>query len=111
MTSHRQDVLRLQPHMISSLRAEFRTALEQLQVALLGLNQRGYLSSPWLGDEVSAEVAAHYTVRAVEGPSSSYQALISYRDELQRVHDTLQRMEDEYRRSDQDASTDLRRRT
>jgi hypothetical protein len=97
--------------MISSLRAEFRTALEQLQVALLGLNQRGYLSSPWLGDEISAEVAAHYTVRAVDGPGSSYQALVSYRDELQRVHDTLQRMEHEYRRADQDAATNLQRRS
>ena len=31
----------------------------------------------------AAEVAAHYTVRAMEGPSSSYQALIAYRDELE----------------------------
>jgi hypothetical protein len=110
VTGHQQDVLRLQPHMIAFLRAEFRTALEQLQAALVGLNQRCYLSSPWLGDEISAEVAAHYTERAVEGPGSSYQALISYRDELARVHDTLQRMEDEYRRRDHDASVELRRR-
>ena len=47
----------------------------------------------------------------MEEPDSSYQALIAYRDELARIHDTLQRMEDEYRRADHDASTDLRRRT
>ena len=86
--------------MISDLRAEFRSALEQLQIALLGLNQRGYIAKPWLGDEVSRDVAAHYTQRAIDGPASSYQALIAYRDEIQRVHDTLQRMEDEYRRAD-----------
>ena len=47
----------------------------------------------------------------MDEPESSYQALIAYRDELARIHDTLQRMEDEYRRRDHDASTDLRRRT
>ncbi len=48
----------------------------------------------------------------MEEPDSSYQALIAYRDELiARIHDTLQRMEDEYRRRDDDASTDLGRRT
>ena len=46
----------------------------------------------------------------MDGPASSYQALIAYRDELARIHDTLQRMEDEYRRRDHDASTDLGRR-
>ena len=111
MTGDQQDVLRLQPHMIASLRAEFRAALEQLQVALLGLNQRGYLSSPWLGDEVSTEVAAHYTERAIEGPGSSYQALLSYRDELARIHDTLQRMEAEYLRADGRAAANLQRRS
>ena len=97
--------------MIASLRAEFRAALEQLQVALLGLNQRGYLSSPWLGDEVSAEVAAHYTEWAIEGPGSSYKALLSYRDELARVHDTLQRMEAEYLQADDRAAASLQRRS
>lgn len=100
MVSRQQDVLRVQPHMISDLRAEFQSALEQLQAALIGLNQRGYISRPWLGDEVSRDVAAHYAQRAIDGPTSSYRALIAYRDEIQRVHDTLQRMEDEYRRAD-----------
>ena len=50
-------------------------------------------------------------LRAWKDRSSSYQALLAYRDELNRVHDTLQRMEDEYRRADEDASTDLRRRS
>jgi hypothetical protein len=105
-----QDILRLQLHMIPSVRAEFSRALEQLQATIIELNQQAYLRSPWLGDEISSEVAAHYTDRAVEGPDSSYQALVSYRDELHRVHDTLQRMEDEYLGADHQASADLRRR-
>ena len=64
MAERQHDVLRLQPHMISSLRAEFSQALEQLQVAIVGLNQRAYLASPWLGDEISSERIAHLMTRA-----------------------------------------------
>ena len=59
-------------------------------------------SRPWMGDEVSGEVAAHYTVRAVDGPSPPTGSLVAYRDELTRVHDTLQQMEDDYRRTEGD---------
>jgi hypothetical protein len=102
VAERQQDVMRLQPHMIPALRAEIHKALEQLHVAVFGLNQRGYLPNPWLGDEVSREVAAHYTLRAMNGPESSYQSLVAYRDEVARVHDTLQRMEDDYRRTEGD---------
>jgi hypothetical protein len=67
---------------------------------LAELKRRAYLPGPWLGDETSAEVAAHYTRRAMDDPDSSYHALISYRDELTRIHDTLLRMEDAYRRGE-----------
>ena len=67
-------------------------------------------AAPWLGDESSNAVATHYMRRAMEAPDSSYQSLLAYRDVLTRIHDTLQRMEDEYRRRDHDASTDLGRR-
>ena len=66
------------------------------------------MSSPWLGDEESQAVAAHYTSRAMDSPGSSYQALVAYRDELARIHDTLQRMEDEYHRKEHNTSADLR---
>ena len=99
-----QAVLRLQPHMIPTLRLEFRSALRHIDEALIELKRSGYLARPWLGDEVSAEVAAHYTRRAMDGPASSYQALVAYRDELTRVHDSLQRMEDHYRCTEGDAA-------
>jgi hypothetical protein len=104
-----QDVLRLEPHMIPALRAEFDSALDQLGQALVDLRSRGYLPAAWLGDEVSAAVAAHYTRRAMEQPDSSYRALIAYEAELTRVRDTLQRMEDHYRHADQTAADPYRR--
>ena len=102
MVERQQDVLRLQPHMIPALRAEFRAAVDQISSALIDLKRRAYLVQPWLGDEVSDEVAAHYTHRALDGPESSYGALVAYRDELTRIHDTLQQMEDDYRRTEGD---------
>jgi hypothetical protein len=96
------DVLRLQPHMVPTLRAAFASAVAELNSALLKLRQEGNLVQPWLGDEVSAEVAAHYTKRAMADPDSSYQSLLAYRTELTRVHDTLQQMEDDYRRTEGD---------
>ena len=97
-----RDVLRLQPQMLPAVRTEFRAAIEQVNAALIDLRRNGPLPAPWLGDEVSGEVAAHYTARALGAPDSSYAALVAYRDELTRVHDTLQRMEDDYRRREGD---------
>ena len=94
------DVLRLQPHMIPALRATFSSAVEQVEDALANLGRGGYLPSPWLGDETSKNVAAYYNRRAMNDPDSSYHALHQYRDELRRIHDTLQQMETEYLRNE-----------
>ena len=105
MDDRRQNVLRVQPHMIPALRANFRSAVDRLTEVTNTLRRDGNVSEPWLGDETSADVAAHYTRRAMDDPDSSYQSLVAYRDELLRVHDTLQRMEDEYRRNEGEDAT------
>jgi hypothetical protein len=102
MSERQRDVLRLQPHMIPGLRASFRSAVDDINNAIFGLSRGGFIPEPWLGDEVSGDVAAHYRQRAMEAPDSSFQALVAYRDELAQVHDTLARMEDEYRRREGD---------
>ena len=102
MPDRQQDVLRLQPHMIPALRAAFGAAVDKVNKSIVSLHRGGYLPEPWLGDEISSEVAAHYTSRAMDAPDSSHQALVSYQAELRRIHDTLQRMEDNYRRTEGD---------
>ena len=102
MSDRQQDTLHLQPHMIPLIRQAFATSLGQLNDVLVGLRREGNLAQPWLGDEASHEVAAHYMERAMNGPESSYQALVAYRDELGRVHDTLHQMEAAYRRTEGD---------
>jgi hypothetical protein len=86
--------------MIPALRGAFRNALDQLDSALAELRRSGNLSTPWLGDETSADIAMHYAERAMDGPDSSFASLQLYRSELNRVHDTLQQMEDDYRRTE-----------
>ncbi len=100
MRDRERDILRYEAGALAALRGEFRSAIDQVSKALADVYRRGYLPGPWLGDEISAEVAAHYTRRAMDGPDSSYHALLSYRDELTRIHDTLQRMEEAYRRGE-----------
>ena len=95
-------IVRVELKMIPALRAEFRSAVDQLSAALAVLNRQGYLPAPWLGDETSAEIAAHYTRQALDGPNSSYQSLVAYRDELSRALQSLQQMEDYYRRTEGD---------
>jgi hypothetical protein len=105
------DVLRLQPQMISAVRSAFADALSRLNNTLVGLRREGNLVAPWLGDETSRDVAAYYSSRAMDGPQSSYDALVAYRDELGRIHDTLQQMEADYRRDEAQKAADLRRMT
>ncbi len=100
MAAHEQNMLQVQPQALALLRGAFGAAIAQVSATLTELKRRAYLPGPWLGDEVSAEVAAHYTRRAMDDPDSSYRALLSYRDELTRIHDTLQRMEEAYRRGE-----------
>jgi hypothetical protein len=104
-----QEILHVEPGMIPGLRAAFAAAVDQVDVALLSLSRSGYRPGPWLGDEASSEVAAHYTRRAMEASDSSYQSLQQYRAELSRVHDTLQRMEDQYRSTERDTADRYRR--
>jgi Zn-dependent alcohol dehydrogenase len=102
MVERRQDVLRLRPQMIPSMRASVASAVDQLDTALVHLRQNGHLTAQWMGDETSSDVVAHYTRQAMDGPQSAYDSLITYREELTRVHDTLQQMEADYRRREGD---------
>jgi hypothetical protein len=94
--------------MVPALRAEFRTAVDQVNEVLTELDRKGYLPAPWLGDETSSETAVHYTNRALQGPGSSRQALTAYRDELTRVHDTLHQMEADYLRNENQTADTFR---
>jgi hypothetical protein len=94
--------LRLAPHSIPAVRTAFDQALRSLGELLSRLRREGYLSEPWLGDEISAEVRDFYNRHIMDSTDGPYAALVAYEAELLNVRDSLQRMEDEYRRTEGD---------
>ncbi len=84
------------------MRVAFDEALASIRHQLIRLQNEGYLGEPWLGDEMSLEVRDFYNRRVMDGADGPYSALVAYEAELLNVRDTLQRMEDEYRRTEGD---------
>ena len=85
--------LRVEPQAIPAIRSAFDDALADLSEQLRRVRNEGYLGEPWLGDE------NRHVMDSTDGP---YAALVAYEAELLRVRDTLQQMEDEYRRTEGD---------
>ena len=103
MLDHPSSVtLWLAPSTIPMMRAAFDHALIDIRHHLIRLQNEGYLGEPWLGDEISLEVRDFYNRHVMDSTDGPYAALVAYEAELLRVRDTLQQMEDEYRRTEGD---------
>jgi hypothetical protein len=94
--------LRVEPQAIPAIRLAFDDALADLSEQLRRVRNEGYLVEPWLGDEISLEVRDFYNRHVMDSTDGPYAALVAYEAELLRVRDTLQQMEDEYRRTEGD---------
>jgi hypothetical protein len=94
--------LRVAPSAIPALRTAFDEALVTIRQHLVRLQNEGYLGEPWLGDEISLHVRDFYNDHVMNSSTGPYAALVAYEAELLRVRDTLQRMEDDYRRTEGD---------
>jgi hypothetical protein len=94
--------LRIEPRAIPAIRLAFDDALADLSEQLRRVRNEGYLGEPWLGDEISLEVRDFYNRHIMDSTDGPYAALVAYEAELLRIRDTLQQMEDEYRRTEGD---------
>jgi hypothetical protein len=94
--------LRIQAGAIPALRMAFEEAAAVVGQQVVRLQREGYLGEPWLGDEISLEVRNFYNRHVMDSTDGPYAALVAYEAELLRVRDTLQHMEDEYRRTEGD---------
>ena len=94
--------LRIQARAIPTLRVAFEEAAADVGQQVVRLQREGYLGEPWLGDEISLEVRDFYNRHVMDSTDGPYAALVAYEAELLRVRDTLQQMEDEYRRTEGD---------
>lgn len=57
---------------------------------------------PWMNDPVSIRMRDVYNASVMDAPDGGYAALRAYEAELRRVHEQLGRMEEEYRRTEDD---------
>lgn len=108
-SQHPPVVLRIEPEAIPAVRAEIDNALEELSAQLIRLGQAGHITQAWLGDRISEEVRMYYQAHVMDSPTGPYAALVAYETELLNVRDTLQRMEQEYIRTDGEHAANLGR--
>ncbi|MHA6627856.1 hypothetical protein ACU61A_20660 [Pseudonocardia sichuanensis] len=94
--------LRVEPSSIPALRVACDDSLNELSSHLVRLAQEGYIREPWLGDPVSAEVANSYNLRVMDAADGPYAAMVAFEAELVKIRDSLQLMEDHYRRTEGD---------
>jgi len=102
MFGHFPAAMRVDPSAIPALRAAFDDSLAELSPHLIRLRQEAYITEPWLGDPVSAEAATFYNSRVMDAADGPYAAMVALEAELLRIRDSLQLMEDHYRRTEGD---------
>jgi hypothetical protein len=90
------DMLRVDPHRLTTVREAHDKALDELGKQLDDLLNAGFVRSPWLGDTVSTEVKDHYNRTVMESPLGAYQAMRRYETELMAVRDQFAEMERAY---------------
>ena len=92
--------LQVEPSAIPAVRAAFDESLTELRPHLRRLRQEAYIPEPWLGDSVSAEAASTYNSSVMDAADGPYAAMVALEAELVRIRDSLQVLEDHYRRTE-----------
>jgi hypothetical protein len=90
------DMFRVDPQRLTAVREAYDKALDELITQLNALGQVGHIETPWLGDDVSDKVKAHYNSTVMGPDRGAYQAMQTYRDELKAVRDQVAEMERAY---------------
>jgi hypothetical protein len=92
--------LMVEPSAIPAVRMALEEAISEVQAHVSRLGRAGFLSDAWMGDPVSESVRVDYN-SVVMGPKDSlYAAMVGYEAELTRIHQSLQLMEEHYRRTE-----------
>ena len=103
------DVLRVDPQRLTAVRAAYDQALNELSKQLADLFRFGFIRTPWLGDDVSDEVLAHYNNTVMTSDLGAYRAMRRYEEELKAIRDRFAEAERTYP-AVEDANTNLPRR-
>lgn len=100
--------LRFDPSELPALTATLTDAIYKLDANLNLLQDHGRLPEPWLGDEVSAQVAARYHDVAFDGEDNALGVLRQYQRHLEEVVEQLNATASAYAQSDASNAASLR---
>jgi hypothetical protein len=89
-------MLRVDPHRLTAVREAYDRALDELRPQLDSLLDAGFIRTPWLGDDVSKEVAAFYNNNVMNSDLGTYRAMRKYETELKAIRDQFAQMEQAY---------------
>jgi hypothetical protein len=107
--THPAITLRVSRDALPAVKAAFDEAIAEVRAQVQRLGGAAFIPEPWLGDPVSLSAQLHYNRVVMESADGPYAAMVAYADELIRIRDSLQQMEDSYLRADGDIAGDLGR--
>src|SRR5690348_3844418 len=94
--THPAVTLRVERNALSAVKAAFDEAIVEVRMQVQRLSGAAFIPEPWLGDPISSSVQTHYNGVVMESTDGAYSAMVAYRDELIRIRDSIQAMEDYY---------------
>ncbi|WP_147254092.1 hypothetical protein [Pseudonocardia hierapolitana] len=94
---------------LPAVKAAFDEAIAEVRLQVQRLGGAAFIPEPWLGDPISSTTRAHYNSVVMESAEGAYSAMVAYADELIRIRDSLQAMQDQYLSSEDQAAGDMRR--
>ena len=101
--------LRVDRSALPAVKAAFDEAITEARLQVQRLGRSAFIPEPWLGDSVSRSAQVHYNTVVMESTDGAYSAMVAYTDELIRIRNNLQAMEDSYLYTDSDITGDLGR--
>lgn len=107
--THPGVTLRVDRTALPAVKAAFDEAIAEVRSQVQRLGRAAFIPEPWLGDPISSSAQIHYNTVVMESTDGAYSAMVAYGDELIRIRNSIQAMEDNYLRTDGDIAGDLGR--
>jgi hypothetical protein len=94
--AHPAVTLRVDSNALPAVKAAFDEAIAEVRSHTRRLGRAALIPEPWLGDPISSSAQTHYNTVVMESSDGSYAAMTAYVNELLRIRESLQAMEDQY---------------
>jgi hypothetical protein len=94
--AHSAVTLRVDRNALPAVKDAFDEAIAEVRSHTRRLGRAALIPEPWLGDPISSSTQMHYNAVVMESADGSYAAMTAYVNELIRVRESLQAMEEQY---------------